>query len=100
MDQRLRNFEGRSQQFWSSVLSGHLDLPTTRAVRVILSVVSVCVYCLSGCLFVNTVTREPLQMSSIKFSGIRPMVEIGEQILKWLYRGENTTLIYSTFMLG
>jgi len=28
MDQRLRNFEGRSQQFWSSVLSGHLDLPT------------------------------------------------------------------------
>ena len=28
MDQRQRNFEGRSQQFWSSVLSGHLDLLT------------------------------------------------------------------------
>jgi len=28
MDQRLRNFEDRSQQFWSSVLPGHLDLPT------------------------------------------------------------------------
>ena len=28
MDQRQRNFKGRSQQFWSSVLSGHLDLPT------------------------------------------------------------------------
>ena len=27
MDQQQRNFDGRSQQFWSSVLSGHLDLP-------------------------------------------------------------------------
>jgi len=28
MDQRQRNFEGRSQQFWSSELPGHFDLPT------------------------------------------------------------------------
>jgi len=28
MDQWQRNFEGRNQQFWSSVLPGHLDLPT------------------------------------------------------------------------
>jgi len=28
MDQRQRNFESWSQQFWSSVLPGHLDLPT------------------------------------------------------------------------
>ena len=27
IDQRHRNFEGQSQQFWSSVLPGHLDLP-------------------------------------------------------------------------
>jgi len=48
------------------------ELVTTCAARVLLfSVVSVCVFaCLSVWMFVNTVTPEPLEISSRNFQGI------------------------------
>jgi len=70
----------------------------TRTARVVLfSVVSVCVVCLSVCLSLNTITPEPLEISSPNFPGIIPWSKKWTSstvaIYRWSGRDDLTSLM-------